>query len=214
MSDPCMRPGMRPRSCLRGLAARGLRRGRRRRGRQRGQALIEFTLFFTFMMLLLAGVTDIAFMLDAHVNVVYAARQGARTGAALGQGNLDPNNKINPDCAILGAVHATLVGQSDVTVTGITIFKADPTTGQPATDGSNQEHFVGTAACPSGPGLQTPSPAPTGSWPATSRNITEFSEDQLGVKIDYQFQFRFNLWQGGTLNLSDLVAYPMNVQIA
>lgn len=189
----------------------------------RGQALIEFTLFFSFMMLMLAGVTDVAFLLDAHVNVVYAARQGARVGALMG-------NSPIADCAILGTIEATLQGASDVTVTQITIYRAT-STGQP--DPSNQEIYPGGDSCPSGtavpnppvlvvpstppalnnypsfPACSTPAPPP----PPNCRNTTPLYEDSLGVQINYTYQFRFNLWQGGTLNLSDYATYPIVVQV-
>jgi Flp pilus assembly protein TadG len=196
---------------------------------RRGQALIEFTLFFGFMMLMLAGVTDIAFLVDAHVNVVYAARQGARVGAVLG-------NSPIADCAILGTVKATLLSASDVTVTRITIYRST-STGQPNLDGvTNQVIYPGGDTCPPGTTGQGPTtpvvpstppigsnnwpslpPCPTSSatpptYPNGCRNTTPLYEDSLGVKIDYTYQFQFNFWQAGTLNVSDYAVYPMVVQ--
>jgi Flp pilus assembly protein TadG len=197
---------------------------------RRGQALIEFTLFFGFMMLMLAGVTDVAFLVDAHVNVVYAARQGARVGAVLG-------NSPIADCAILGTVEATLLNASDVTVTKITVCRST-STGQPNSDGvTSQEVYPGGDSCPAGTtapqnptGPVVPStppsvngwpsypPCPTSSatpptFPNNCRNTTLLYEDSLGVKIDYTYQFRFNLWQGGTVSLSDYAVYPIVVQV-
>jgi TadE-like protein len=179
-----------------------------RRAAQRGQALIEFTFIFAFVMMpLLVGVTDIAFMLDAHLNVVYAARQGARTGAVLGTGT----GSVYPDCAIVGAVHATLLNQSDVTVTQITIYKADAN-GQDTT--GKHQVYQGADYCKTSSGTPTwnsGGPAGGGSWPPSVRSVTAFTEDSIGVAITYQYQFRFNLWQSGTLTLTDSSVYPMNV---
>src|SRR5579863_9089228 len=91
---------------------------RRARGAQRGQALIEFCMFFLFIMLLVAGVTDIGTLLDDHVDIVYAARQGARTGAVLGP-------VAGADCAIVNAVYASLQNQPNLTPTQVTIYDAD-----------------------------------------------------------------------------------------
>lgn len=163
---------------------------------QAGQAMIEFTLFFTFMMLVLAGATDIAFLEDAHVNVVFAARQGARTGAVLATAS-------TADCAIVGAVEATLINQSDVTLNQITIFQA----GANGVPTGNQQVYSGTASCASTGSLT----ALGGSnWPPSARKDTAFQEDSLGVKLDYTYQFRFNLWQGGTLSLTDSAVFSLN----
>jgi TadE-like protein len=174
------------------------------RTRHRGQALIEFTFFFTFMMLILAGVTDVAFLVDAHVNVVYAARQGARTGSVLGIGS----GTFSPDCAIVGAVHATLLNQSDVTLQQIIIYKADAN-GQD-TLGQDQV-YQGGDYCTSSTTWALGGPAGGGTWPPSQRSITAFSEDSIGVKLVYQYQFRFDFWQGGTLSLTDSAVFPMNV---
>jgi hypothetical protein len=169
---------------------------------QAGQAMMEFALFFTFMMLVLAGVTDVAFLEDAHVNVVFAARQGARTGAVLDQGT--PTGP-SVDCAIVGAIQATLLSQSDVTLNQITIFQA----GANGVPTGNQQIYSGTDSCTSA-NSYTLTPLSGSNWPPSARNDTPFTEDSLGVKLDYTFTFRFNLWQGGTLNLSDSSVFPLN----
>ncbi|MFI5278130.1 MAG: TadE/TadG family type IV pilus assembly protein, partial [Ktedonobacterales bacterium] len=53
--------------------------------KQRGQALIEFALIiFPLLLLLVVGSTDISTLLDDHLDVVYAARAGARIGSVIG----------------------------------------------------------------------------------------------------------------------------------
>lgn len=189
-----------------GIERRALCRRRHARPQtpRRGQALIEFAFFFTFMMLLLAGVTDVAFLEDAHENVIFAARQGARTGAVLGPGS---SSGANPDCAILGAVHAALQNQGDVTIQTIIIYKALPSSYRPTA--SAEVVYPANSLCPAG--STTPSPGPTtDTYPYTTRSNTPFQEDSIGVQVIYTYQFRFNLWQSGTLSLNDDSVYPIS----
>jgi Flp pilus assembly protein TadG len=184
--------------------AGGARRARRRSGHQ-GQALLEFAMIFTFIMLLLAGVTDVGGLLDVHVAGIYAARQGARTGAVIGP-------VTAADCAIVGAVHSVLANQPNLTVTQITIYQAGP---NGLSDGT-ASYYVGTADCQNGTIIDDSTGSPTsplpGStpWDPTTRNVTAYTEDSLGVKIDYTYQFQFNLLGAGAFPTSDYAVYPMN----
>jgi Flp pilus assembly protein TadG len=56
---------------------------RRRRRRGRGQALVEFALVFPVFMLVLAGILDFGFMLYSRIQVINAARDGARAAIVL-----------------------------------------------------------------------------------------------------------------------------------
>jgi Flp pilus assembly protein TadG len=173
---------------------------RRARRAQNGQAIIEFALFFTFMMFLLAGVTDIAGLLDGHMNVVYAARQGARTGAVL-------NNQQWADCAIVGAIHAVLANQPNITLTQITIYQAD-STGQ---DDGTHEIYPGNSNCLAPATAPSPGPIVDG-WPSTTRTNTTFpSEDSIGVQLNYSYQWQFGLVGSGTFSTSDFAVFPLNV---
>jgi Flp pilus assembly protein TadG len=152
------------------------------------------------MMLLLAGVTDIAGLLDAHMNVVYAARQGARTGAVL-------NNQQWADCAIVGAIQAVLTSQPSLTLTQITIYQADGT-GQ---DIGTHEIYPGTSNCSAPATAPSPGPIVNG-WPSTARNNTTFpSEDSIGVKLTYSYQWQFGLVGSGVYAASDSAIFPLNV---
>jgi Flp pilus assembly protein TadG len=193
-------------------APRETRRTSRRSG-QSGQALIEFTLIFVFIMLLLAGVTDVGGLLDVHIAGIYAARQGARTGAVIGPVSA-------ADCAILGAVHSVLVNQPNLTVNEITIYQA----GANGLSTGNAQYYIGTADCVNGnivdstncdltasPPNCPPIAALTGSnWDPTTRITTAYTEDSIGVRIDYSYQFQFNLLGFGPFPTSDYAVYPMN----
>ncbi len=167
---------------------------------QRGQALIEFTLFFTFMMLLLVAVTDIAFLLDDHVNLVFAARTGARTGAVLGQGF----NSLDPDCEILSAIYATLLNQPDVKLTSITIYEvsdAEVATGK-------ENVYPAGATCTTG--LTPPPPATVYTWPPGQRVKQPFEEDSIGVRLDFTYTWRFNILGFPPFSGFDSAEYPIS----
>jgi Flp pilus assembly protein TadG len=178
---------------------------RRPRRRQRGQALIEFCMCFVFMMFLMAGLWDVGNLLDTHVAIVYAARQGARTGAAFGA-------QSTADCAIVGAVHSALLTQPNLTVTQVIIYKATGTTNGVFTGAQPAEIYPGTVNCVSGTINATPiAPAGQPLWTPNLRNVQPFVEDSLAVEIDYTYQFQFNLL-GSTFAATDFADSTMNPQ--
>ena len=158
---------------------------------QRGQAVIEFAFFFMALMILLAGVVDIGTLLDDHMDVVYAARQGARTGAVLGR--TDPQ----ADCKIIAAIHSALLNQPNLTATRIVIYDSDAS----GNSTGAQDVYVEPANCSS------PS---TNTWPPSSRSDTVYFEDSLGVEIDYTYQFQFNWFGVGPFAGSDHAVFPIS----
>src|SRR5579884_1069896 len=182
-----------------------LPRGRARRRRSRAQALVEFATFFVAIMFLLAGMVDIGGLLDDHVNIVYAARQGARTAAVMGQ-------NASADCAVIGAVNAAMANVPNVQVTRIIIYKSDAS-GAPMLDGSNNpiENAYSTGVtCNASTGQPSQTPSPN-NYPASSRNNTLFVEDSIGVEVDYNYTFRLPF---APMNLgnSSFIAYDRAIQ--
>ena len=57
------------------------KRSRRGRTSNRGQALVEFTLILPILLLLFAGLIELGFALYDYLQVVNAAREGARFGS-------------------------------------------------------------------------------------------------------------------------------------
>lgn len=172
----------------------------RQRHGQRGQGLVEFTFVLVVMMFMVVGVTDIATLLDVHESIVYAARQGARTGAVIGQAT-------NADCAIVGAVHSALLNQPNLTVNLIYIYDVSTADGSRAS-GDKVDVYSGNTDCvnsaPSPPALAV-------GWPADTRNNTPFTnDDSLGVELDYSYQFQFNLLGTGSLSGTDYAVYQIN----
>ena len=53
---------------------------------QRGQSLVEFALLLPVFMVLLLGLLEFGFVFAHHQGLEYATREGARTGAALSNG--------------------------------------------------------------------------------------------------------------------------------
>lgn len=185
---------------------------RRKRRASRGQALIESAFFFLILVTMVAASYDTTSLLDNHLNVVYASRQGARTGAVLGQTTV-------ADCAIIKAVQAALTGTQGLTINSIIIYQSQ-------SDGSAlttaEDKYAGNTTCtlPTNAGCSQPNNTPTyspaalaSSFQPCSRNITPFSQDSIGVEVDYSYTFQFALVGVGTLSASDHAVEPMEVVV-
>lgn len=196
---------------------RAFSRRRPRRQRSHGQALIEFTLFFLFLVTLTAGIIDIGGLLNDHISVEYAARQGARTGSVLG-------NQGSADCAIIGAVNAALSNMPNLQVSGIKIYQSGS---NGLTDGKEDDYPAGAScqvtsgvpciiisggACNGNNGNCLTPPATVCSYMPANRNNTPYAEDSIGVEVDYAYTFRFDfaLLVAGTFSSSDHAVMPIN----
>lgn len=191
-------------------------RGARRRLRsgslaERGQALIEFSFIVVILLFLIIGVTDIATLLDVHESLVYAARQGARTGAVIGP-------VAGADCAIVGAVHSALLNQPNLTVSTIYIYQANGSTNGSRTT-TVYEEYPGFVDCNASGQIVNPQNNQTvapvvDNWPATTRNDSPFNNpatiDSVGVELDYSYQFQFNVLGTGALTGFDYSVFQMN----
>jgi hypothetical protein len=193
----------------RGGTIRMWRRVRRVRRSQRGQALLEFAMFFLFMTYLLAGTTNLGGLLNDHITVEYATRQAARTGAVLGnQGGV---SGFAADCAIIGAIDAALVNMPNLTLNQITIYKAGAD-GHPI-DSAHTDVYAGNSTCTVSGGVDSISPGilnPPGGYPPANRNNQPYTEDSLGVQLDYTYSFNFPILPGGSFNASDYAVMPVD----
>lgn len=176
----------------------------RRRNVSRGQALIELTLFFVLLVTMVLGSTDIATLLDDHLNIVYAARTGARVGSVMGANQY-------ADCATVGAIQAALASDQNITLRQIVIYEAS-STGAPA---GPKEVYAGNTICTStSPNSGTLSNAPSvNTWPSTSRDVTPYTEQSIGVELDYTYTFEFEPLGTGAFNASDFAVMPLEVVI-
>ncbi len=177
-------------------------RGRKHPRAARGQALVETALFFTILVLLVASAADISSLLNDHLNIVYAARAGARTGSILGNQNI-------ADCAAIGAVQVALAGEPNLTITQITIYKAGANA---LPSGTNKNVYRGNAKCVTSNGTPTIQPAALSiGWAPSARSNQPFYEDSIGVQIDSTHTFQFRLLGSGTFNSSDRAIMPIEV---
>lgn len=187
--------------------------GRGRPRRNRGQALLEFSMFVLIMIYMTAGVADIGGLLDDHISLEYAVRQGARTGSVLG-------NQSNTDCAIIDSIDAAVSGMPNLTITEVQIYDAG-TNGNVLNDGSGNplmDDYKGNnpyCTVSTSGGVTTTSISPAGNplnYLPESRNNQPFNEDSIGVKVFYAYkiQFSFAGFFSGTLNAYDYAVMPIN----
>jgi hypothetical protein len=167
----------------------------------RGQALAEFALIFPLIMLLVLGATDVATLLDDHLDVVYTARSAARIGSILGTAPAT-------DCAIIGAIRASLSTNRYLQVSRIVIYDAGPD-GFPI--GSNEDVYAGSAVCNSDATI-SPSAMSLG-WPPGQRSTKPLYEDSIGVEIDYTYTFQLDLLGIGQFSSADRAVMPLEVVI-
>jgi hypothetical protein len=166
-----------------------------------GQSLVEFILFVTILFVMLAGVLDLGALLDAHLAVTYAARQGALSAAAAG-------SAAAADCDALGAVAAAMGTHAGLVVTRISIY-------QPGSDGlplgglggsAYADVYAGDPGCASVAGAP---PAQAMNWPPANRAPAFTPPAMLGVEIDYAYTWQTPLIATGTLSVVDHVVVPL-----
>lgn len=177
----------------------------RRRRASRGQAIIELMLFFSLLVFMVLGATDISTLLDDHLNVIYAARTGARVGAVMGRNTF-------ADCAIIGAVQSAIASNHNVTLNTITIYEANNSGGKVGPEEVYPGDTMCTSADPNS-GTLTKS-ATTDTWQAGTRVVTPFTEQSIGVQLDYTYTFAFEPLGGkGAFNATDYAVMPLEVVI-
>ena len=169
---------------------------------ERGQALLEFALFLVLILFMIAGVADIGGLLNDHVSIEYATQIAARTGSVLG-------NQPTADCAIISAVNSALSSVASVTVTQIMIYNAGAD-GLPQ-GATSESIYAGDPTCSIVGNLITLSEAASpNNFPPSSRSNNPFTEDSLGVQVNYTYAFQFPLLGSGVFQGSDYTVMPLN----
>jgi hypothetical protein len=162
---------------------------------------VEFALFVSILLLLLAAVLDMGTLLNAHLGVTYAARQAALSASLAGTDPL-------ADCDALAAIAVGLAGQTNITVTRIMVYEAGsdglPLGGAGST--ADADVYAGNPGCPNAASPPTPSPA---NWPPASRNVTFYQANMLGIEIDYTYTWQSAAIAVGALNVVDRVVVPL-----
>ena len=174
-----------------------------RRERSRGQSLVEFSVLVPAFMLLLFGMLEFGFVFTHNLTLEYATREGARTGAALadGNGNLavcGDGTALNGgiDAQIIAAVERVLTSPgspiNESNVTSIKIWQstlagsANP--GTPTDAAHTATWNYGTAGAPSVDGYQLHyhlTTAPSSWMPCTRNNGA--NPDSIGISLTYNY---------------------------
>ena len=85
---------------------------RERHGGRRGQGVVEFAILVPAFMIVLFGMLEFGFAFAHHLTLEYAIREGARVGAALGNGTelilCEPNTLENVDDLVVAAVQRVI----------------------------------------------------------------------------------------------------------
>jgi len=172
--------------------------------------MIEFALIlFPLLLFMVVGATDISTLLDDHLDVVYAARAGARVGSVIG--NYNPSGApYTADCAIIGAVQSALAGTRNVTVSKIAIYK--PNTTGAYSSALPQDVYPGNATCNSN-GTVSVAATQTSWTPATRCNVP-FNEDSIGVAITFTYTYSFNLLNLPAPTVTDSAVMPIEIVVS
>lgn len=177
-----------------GRARPAHRRAIHRRGE--GQALVEFSLVIPLFVVLLVGIIEFAFALNAVLSIGFATREAALIAAEAGNGD-------GSDCVILSKVDASISAPStDGKITHVLIFKADRNGTRQAT---NTYVRSGTMTCDFAGGVSVTVPyslAGGENYPDTKRCNAlagcpanaplpaTGAVDLVGVEVRYEYAWR------------------------
>lgn len=190
-------------------------------GRARGQSLVEFAMILPVMMILLLGLTEFGFVFAHHQGLEYATREGARTAAALSNGQNGQNGQPGAttctkiDDQTVAAVQRVLAGSGSLVQIGdvsqIRIYKSD-LNGTPVA-GSIEVWTPGAGNAVDGVALlfkQT-----SGAWPPCGRD-NGTTPDAVGVDLNYTYHMTTGLgsmlgWAGmNTIPMTDATVMVLN----
>jgi len=186
--------------------------GRWHRRQARGQAMIEMALILPILLMITLGTLEFGFIFDHHLSLEYASREGARTGAALSNGDGDATVCATIDGQIIAAVQRVLTSPgSDIDtseVPEIRIYRAGAD-GQELGPVNRWTYTPGSGPVVDGAQLDF-SQASVG-WPACSR-ISEPNPDSVGVSLTYTYRYRTpfaNLIGINSLTMADRTIMPL-----
>ena len=185
----------------------------RRRQAERGQSVVEMVLILPLLLLIVIGTLEFGFAFDHHLTLEYATREGARTGAALSNGDGDAAICATIDAQIIAAVQRVLESPgSDVQVSDIPeirIFRSG-TDGQELGTANRWTYSPNAGPTVDGERLDYIN-ASTG-WAACSR-VSSPNPDSLGVSLDYTYRVRtpLRILLGFvTINMEDQTVMPLS----
>ncbi len=189
-----------------------IRLRRRQRHEPRGQALVELTLILTVLLMLTLGTIEFGFAFDHHLTLEYATREGARTGAALTNGDGDAAVCATIDAQIVAAVQRVIQSPgSDVDaadVPEIRIYRAGAD-GQELGAANRWTYSAGAGPMVDGTRLDYIEAATP--WAPCSR-VSGPVPDSVGVSVVYTYEFRtpLRVFLGfATVRMSDQTIMPL-----
>lgn len=173
------------------------------RERQRGQGLVEFALILPLFLMLLLIMLEFGIAYNHTLTLGLATREGARTGASLGDGTpstcaeIALDASLDPDNQIMAGVQRILVSPgSDVVVTDITevrIYKADSAGAQIGTSVDTYSYTGSNTGVDVDPGAGVERIAFTRTatgWLPCGRNNGGATPDAVGVQIQYTYHLQ------------------------
>jgi hypothetical protein len=156
--------------------------------RQEGQAMVEFAMMLPLLLVLAIGILEFGMLFKDHVGIHYAAREGARAGAAAGR-------NPNADCTILRAVSTTMQTMPYDDLQRVRIFRAadDGTCASPCYENVYIRPGPPSLPCFQAWGLDR------GNWPPDGdpgRRNDPPPTDALGVTVQFTHRFFLNFVPG------------------
>lgn len=153
--------------------------------------MVEFALILPVIMVLFLGMVEMGFAINHSVSVDTAARQGARVGSILvngdvkcATGNVALANAVDP--AIIGAVQGALTSPgSMVDVSQVTLIEIFGVSSNGSSLGTDKYTYsAGNFVASGGPGW----PA-LGRCGATTGPLPDGGAPRIGVRITYNYKF-------------------------
>lgn len=146
--------------------------------RRRGQTMTEFAIAVPVLFLLIMGVLDAGLLMFSVGNARYAAGEGSRLAAQLG-------NAVTTDQQVLGAIQQTVGQTSLYDVNEIDIYKLNQDgNGNLTPDPTRYNRYRAD-------GTTMLSPEP---WPAAGRNVGNGTSDFLGLTINFTYRWKAGLF--------------------
>jgi Flp pilus assembly protein TadG len=144
-----------------------------KRTRSRGQTLTEFALVVPVLLMLIMGVLDGALLMFSVGTARYAAAEGSRVAATLG-------NVATTDSQVVATVRDKVGSTQLFSVTEVDIYKLNQDGNGNLTPDPSKINKYALDGTPLNP---TP-------WPASGRNVGNGTSDFIGVTIYYTYNWK------------------------
>ncbi len=166
----------------------------------RGQSLVEFALSISILMVLMLALLDLGVLLMDHLAVTTASRQAALAAASAA-------TRSQADCNALAAIALATAHHSGLTVNRIVIYEAAPNGWELGGAGTTgyADVYTGNPGC-----TANTTPAPTiANWLPATRHACFYTENSLGVEIDYTYTWQTTVFALPALQITDHAVVPL-----